>query len=95
MNLEININQINVNNYQGLIELQNQYDIFVGTLKSLIDNGSSQDYINELNTMEMLDLYASINWAKIPSIWGEGSIKFNHNGNLIKEVVIPSHINLW
>lgn len=95
---------INVNNYSGLIEMQDAFQVcransylydFVQSGKFNPSNPNLEnDYFNLINNMTELEVYSGIDWSKIPSEWSEGTLNFKHNETVIKSIAIFSHLNI-
>ena len=94
---------ININNYNGLISIQDEFSIFninssfynfIQAAKSNLTNPDLENqYLNLISNITELQIYEAIDWSKIPNSWSEGLISFRHNDNTFKSVVVFSHIN--
>jgi len=93
-----------VNNYSGMIDLQDQFGIFmqndflhnfVAEAKSNPNNPNLENnYLDLINNRTEVEIYSGIDWSKIPSEWSEGFIHFKHNNTVVKTIAIFNHINI-
>lgn len=94
---------ININNYNGLISIQDEFNVFntnssfynfIQAAKSNLTNPDLENqYLNLITNITELQIYEAIDWSKIPNSWSEGLVSFKHNNDVIKSITIFSHIN--
>jgi len=93
-----------VNNHSGMVDLQDQFGIFMQNdfLSNFVAEAKSNpanpnlenNYLNLITNRTEVEIYSGIDWSKIPSEWSEGFIYFKHNNAVLKSIAIFNHLNV-
>ena len=93
-----------VNNHSGMVDLQDQFGIFMQNdfLSNFVAEAKSSptdpnletNYLNLITNRTEMEIYSGIDWSKIPAEWSEGFIYFKHNNSVVKTIAIFNHLNI-